>query len=225
MGPGLSEWGSLTSVLANASRSLRLEALFENGVGLPRSSRNQKVSMLMRSTSAALITAFVAAALWPSAALANNVGENVGWQFDTTADKTNKAFLEDLRQKKQSGYYAAPVYNTYIDKQYNCSVSSLAAGSQGTTTAIGNSPSTTGHSASSLGNTDTTGFTPGNGTQTGSVTGTQTNTGQVGSKASGEVESSVSGNTYQTLNTEQQNTGTQTATVSASNACQFGPLN
>ena len=158
-------------------------------------------------------------------ALANNVGENGAWQFETTADKANRAYLEDMRQKKQSGYYAAPVYNTYIDKQYNCSVSSLATGSQGTSTAIGNSPTSTGHSTNSIGNTDTTNLNPGIGQQTSAVTGTQGNTGEVSASASGEVETSVNGNTYQTLNTNQQNSGSQSAQVSASNACQFGMLN
>jgi len=158
-------------------------------------------------------------------AFANNVGENGAWQFDSTADKANKAYLEDMRQKKQSGYYAAPVYNTYIDRQYNCSVSSLATGNQGTSTAIGNSPTATGHSSSATGNTDTTNVVPGIGQQTSSVTGTQGNSGEVGASSSGEVETSVNGNSYQTLNTDQQNSGAQSANVSASNACQFGLVN
>ena len=54
-------------------------------------------------TSPLISGVLVLALLSPTAALANNVGENVGWQFQTTADKVNKAYLEDLRQKKQNG--------------------------------------------------------------------------------------------------------------------------
>ena len=167
----------------------------------------------------------LALVLVPAAALANNVGENTAWQFETTADKANKAFIEDMRQKRQSGYYAAPVYNTYIDRQYNCSVSSLAAGNQSTSTAIGNSPSTTGNSASSVGNSDTSQLTPGYGTAASSITGTQGNSGSVESEVSGNISSSVRGDTSQALNNTQDNTGAQTASVTSSNACQFGPLN
>lgn len=156
---------------------------------------------------------------------ANNVGENFAWQFETTNDKVNRAYLEDLRQKKQAGYYAAPIYNTYIDRQFNCSVSSSAVGNQGTSTAIGNSPTASGHNASSIGNTDTTDVWQGSAPTTSGVSGTQTNAGEIESNASGEIETSVRGDAYQTLNTEQVNSGDQSASVASSNACQFGPLN
>ena len=55
------------------------------------------------------------------AAFANGVGENASWQFQTTAELANRAYLEDLRRKQQSGYYNAPIY--YIENQnnFNCS--------------------------------------------------------------------------------------------------------
>lgn len=158
-------------------------------------------------------------------ALANNVGENYSWQFETTNDKVNRAYLEDMRQKKQSGYYAAPVYNTYIDRQYNCSVSSSALGNQSSSTAIGNSPTASGHNASSTGNTGTTDVQQGSSPTTSSVSGSQSNTGEVESSASGEIETTVRGDTYQALNSDQNNSGDQSASVTASNACQFGAIN
>lgn len=180
-------------------------------------SRWQRIAIVARCSAASvLLTA-------PTLVSANNVGENAGWQFHTTADKVNRAAVEDMRQKKQSGYYAAPVYNTFIDRQYNCNVSSLAAGSQGTSTAVGNSPTSSGHSTSALGNSDTA--TLNTGDSAGTINGTQKNSGAVRAGSSGEVETIVDGNTYQTLNNTQDNSGSQTATVSASNACQFGPLN
>lgn len=158
-------------------------------------------------------------------AVANGVGENAGWQFQTEADRANKAFIEDMRQKAKNGYYAAPVYNTYIDRQYNCSVSSTALGNQGTSNAVGNSPTASGHSTDAIGNTDTSRVDQGVGDPTSNITGSQLNKGEVEAGASGEVETNVRGDTFQTLNTQQDNSGAQAANVNGSNACQFGPLN
>lgn len=158
-------------------------------------------------------------------AVANGVGENASWQFQTEADRANKAFIEDMRQKAKNGYYAAPIYNTYIDRQYNCSVSSTALGNQGTSNAVGNSPSAGGHSTNATGNADASSVGQGIGDQTSDITGSQVNKGEVEAGASGEVETSVRGDTFQTLNTQQDNSGAQAANVNGSNACQFGPLN
>lgn len=187
-----------------------------------KASASRTAVVLLRPSSAFYaISGLLFSALLPEAVLANNVGENFAWQFQTAGDKLNRAAIEDMRQKKQSGYYAAPVYTTNIGRQYNCSVSSVAAGSQGTTTAIGNSPTSTGHSASSIGNADTSTMQPGNNSSGGTLTGSQNTKGEVESSASGEVETIVDGNSYQTLNTDQQNSGNQAASVSDSHACQF----
>lgn len=153
--------------------------------------------------------------------LANNISENSAWQFETMTDKANRAFIEDMRQKKQSGYYASPVYNTYIDRQYNCAVSSVATGNQATSNAVGNSPTASGHSVSSTGNTDTASLDPGSGALNSTMTNNQLNRGEVEAEASGEIETSVRGDTYQALNTDQQNSGTQTASVTDATACSF----
>jgi len=160
-------------------------------------------------------------------AQANNIGENVGWQFQTTADKANRAVLEDLRQKRISGYYSAPVYNTTIQRQYNCAVNASANGSTASSTAVGISPSTTGNTSTSSGNASDTTVNQGNPADglSSSVTGQQSNTGTVSSGVTGNVGTHVSGNTSQVLNTSQQNSGNQSSNVSGSSACQFGPLN
>lgn len=171
-----------------------------------------------------LLAGAVAIVLGASPALANNVGENVGWQFQTTTDKVNKAYLEDLRQKKKNGYYATPVYNTYIDRQYNCTVSATATGNQSSSNAVGNSPSTSGHSANATGNNDT--IQSGAGTDGSNwVTSGQTNSGDVDADAFGQISTRVRGDVYQALNTDQQNSGDQSASVDGSTACQFGALN
>lgn len=186
-----------------------------NGIGTPKKLLSPAVT----------ISAVLLSAALPGAAVANNVSESIAWQFETTADKLNRAAIEDLRLKRLSGYYAAPIYNTYIDRQYNCSVTSTATGNDSVKSAVGNSPSSGGNSASSLGNNDSTSMSPGFGSQDSSVTGNQTNEGEVESSARGDVSTSVRGDTFQTLNTAQDNSGNQSANVSASNACQFGALN
>ena len=163
-------------------------------------------------------------AIFAGPAFANNVGENGGWQFQSSAEKANRAFIEDMRQKKANGYYASPIYTTNIDRQYNCSLSSVSTGNQGTSTSIGNSPSSSGHATNATGNADSAGVGQ-SAAATSSISSSQQTGGEIEAEASGNVSTGVDGNTYQTLNTDQQNTGAQASSVTGSNACQFGPLN
>lgn len=162
---------------------------------------------------------------WPGVSPANNLTENVGWQFLTSADKANRAYLEDLRQKKRNGYYAAPNYITNIERQYNCSVTATATGNSSASNAAANAPSTTGHASSSTGNANASSITSGFGTGTSSNLTDQVNTGSVSSRTSGNISTSVRGDNQQILNTDQENTGDQTASVTGSTACQYGALN
>jgi len=169
--------------------------------------------------------ALVAALLIPASAVANNVGENVGWQFQTTADKVNRAYLEDMRQKRQNGYYAPPQYNTTIERQYNCSVTADATGNANSSTAMANSPSTAGHSSTSTGNANSNSTSSGYGLGDSSNTSDQSNTGSVNADTSGRISTSVRGDNQQAINTDQNNSGDQYATVNGSTACQYGVLN
>jgi hypothetical protein len=152
-------------------------------------------------------------------ALANNVGENHAWQFETSADKVNKAAIADMIEKKDSGYYAPPVYNTTIERQFNCSVASTATGNQGTNTNLANSPTTTGPVSDATGNDNQTDI-DGWGTDADATSG-QDNSGDVDADVDGDVDSRVSGSPDQALNSEQGNTGNQTASVDGSTACNF----
>jgi hypothetical protein len=154
-----------------------------------------------------------------SVALANNVGENYAWQFETSTDKVNKAAIADMIEKKESGYYAPPVYNTHIDRQYNCSVASTATGNQGTNTNLANSPTTNGPNADATGNdndTDIDGWNSDNQSTNG-----QDNSGDVDADVDGDVASRVNGSPDQALNSEQSNTGNQSASIDGSTACNF----
>lgn len=153
--------------------------------------------------------------------LANNVGENVAWQFDTASDQAVKLQMEEVRQRRLNGYYSAPIYNTYIEDQYNCAVNSTATGNDSTSDAVANSPSTSGHNTNSTGNANDTSYS-GGGLGDGSTESTsQDNQGNVSAGSSGSMSTDVRGDNFQALNTDQNNSGNQSAAINGSYACQF----
>ena len=181
------------------------------------------------------------AAIHGSAA-ANGVGENYAWQFMTTVDKTNRAFIEDLRQRKKGGAFAPPVY--YIERQFNCNIAATATGNQGSTSAFASSPSTSGNVTQAKANDsqnrfdtasafDLFGFPNSNGpindprTATGlTSTSSQSNTGLVQASTNGNVKTTLTQNdSEQVINSNQSSSAPQTATVGNSTACSFGVLN
>lgn len=158
----------------------------------------------------------------PLVAFANNVGENAAWQFQTSTDKVNQAAIQDMIHKQKSGYYAAPVYNTTIGRQYNCNVSATSTGNDGNNSTVANSPSTAGSTSNASGNDSRTAV----GTLGGATVGTsQANSGAVASGIVGGTSSQVQGAANQALNSTQGNAGAQTASVGGSSACAFGVLN
>ncbi len=152
-------------------------------------------------------------------AMANNVGENYAWQFQTSADKVNQAAILDLIEKKKSGYYAPPTYITNIDRQYNCSIASTATGNEGTNTNFANSPTTSGASASATGNNNATDIDGWRGDS--DAAADQDNDGDVGASVRGSSSARVSGSPNQALNSTQTNSGDQSASVDGSTACHF----
>lgn len=165
----------------------------------------------------------VITALPCSAVSANNVGENVAWQFQTAAELSTRAYLEEIRQRGLNGFYSAPIYNTYIDRQYNCAVNSTATGNLSSSNAVANSPSTAGHSADAIGNENATTDRSGNLASGGSNSSEQENEGRITATTDGGISTSVRGDNFQALNTDQTNSGDQASTVNGSSACQFAP--
>lgn len=184
--------------------------------------------MITRLCSGGVLVLFALSTSFPVAA--NGPGESIHWQFETSSDKANKALLMDMIQKRKNGYYAPPVYYTNIDRQYNCNLTATAKGNEGTNTNLANSPSTAGATSIAKGNDSVTsvgGAVGGTGgsPQGSAVDGNQSNAGSVGASVRGETTTSVDGKAWQALNSEQTNSGNQTATVGNSNACYFGALN
>jgi hypothetical protein len=177
---------------------------------------------------------------------ANNLGENSVWQFNTAQDKVNKTTTLDQIQKQKAGYYDGlrPVYNytTYIDRQFNCSVSAM------TTANTGSNANSASNSSPSVNNAGTTSSSTDansasnslpqnsvNGTSatplTSSLVSNQSNTGSLASGVTGSSTSAAtgavtagSGTSNQALNSNQSNTGSLSAGITGSNAC-VGPLN
>lgn len=166
-----------------------------------------------------LITAIGSLIAQPS--LANNVGENVAWQFQTAAERAALMYLEEVRQRNLGGFYSAPIYNTYINDQYNCAVNSTATGNESASNSVANSPNTGGHGTSATGNVNDTTYDAGGPGDGSTGTSTQGNSGKVTAGASGSTSSSVRGDNFQALNTDQVNSGNQSATVNGSTACQY----
>lgn len=157
-------------------------------------------------------------------AQANNVTENGAWQLPSTGEKVNKAYLERLRLEQNAKAFGAPVYNTVVQRQYNCSVASSALGTTSTAGAYGLTSSQAGHASNALGNSETSAINSGAGGGN-SVSGSQSNDAPINSGATGNVSVGIQGNPNQVLNNEQTNSGSQTASVDGSSACNFAEGN
>lgn len=84
-------------------------------------------------------------------AFAQDASENRALQFETRQEIVARAAIADMIARQCARAYAAPVYNTVIARQYNCSVGATATGNQ---SAIANSLTVTGAAAASTGNAD-----------------------------------------------------------------------
>lgn len=156
-------------------------------------------------------------------AFANNYGESSAWQFRTSADRVNQAAIADLIEKRRGGYYAAPIYNTTIARQYNCAIAPVATANSSGQSAVANSPTVTGASASATGNANDASTNAGRGD--GAVESQQANSGTIASGVLGSTNNVSGGTAPQALNSTQSNSGAQNASVQGSSACTFGALN
>lgn len=179
-----------------------------------------------RSRSTILKTAALALALAGATSVparADNYGESLAWQFASPSDIAAQAALRELIERRRGGVYAAPVYTTNIDRQYNCSVAATATGNSGAQSALANSPSVTGATSTATGNSNSASVADPHGpTQVGSG---QINSGTVGSSIAGGTSADVRGTAWQALNSNQANSGDQSASVTGASACAFGVLN
>lgn len=160
------------------------------------------------------------------------MSEGVPWQFQTSADRVNKAVVNDMLEKKKGGYYDAFQINSHttIERQFNCNFSPSSSGS---TSSLGqdaraSSPGVTGSSGNSAGATGNSNANSGSLNQGGSVSSSQSNSGQVSAGVSASNSSTqispinaAGGSARQDANVSQINSGSQTTSVSGSSACEF----
>lgn len=178
-----------------------------------------------------------------STAHANGYSESGSWGFLTQQDRVNKGYVLDMVEKKKNGYYNAikSTYNnnTYIDKQVNCSLSSMTTGTSGssstqasTSSPVLNNTGTTSANGSAntasngLSQASLTGVFNTNSTPPGSLSNGQSSSGALSASVSGASNSTSTGQvaasggvTDQVLNSQQSNSGTLTSSISASTAC------
>jgi hypothetical protein len=180
----------------------------------------------MRSSVAFVSSVLLASLTIAQPAVANNLHESDSWQFQTDGDRVNQAAIQDMIRKRKSGYYAAPVYTTNIDRQFNCNVSASAYGNSGANSTNSHSPNQAGANSNAQGNASDS-YVAGGGNNPGSssVDGNQSNSGKVGSHVHGDTDLDVRGNSWQALNSDQTNSGSQSSSIGGSNACSFGTLN
>ena len=210
--------------------------------------RNQGVALLRTP---ALICSMGLALCFAHLAHANGFGESAPWQFQTSQEKVNRATLLDMIEKKKAGYYdsfrSTYNYNTYIDRQVNCTVTAANTANAGTnsTTAATSSPtlSSSGSTSSNVAaNSGSSGLsqaglngvlTPSqaNSVPTGELNNSQSNSGALSSGVTGSSTSSSTGavsanggTTDQLLNSDQSNSGSLSASIIGSTACS-GTLN
>lgn len=183
-----------------------------------------------------------AASLWCAAPVTHAqgwLGETVPWQFQTSADRANRALVNDLIEKKQGGYYDAfkSTYITNIDRQVNCNFQPTSAGNsnssnQDSRVASPDTVASSGTAAASTGSQNASSDNLGRG---GVATNTQGNSGAITSGIQGSPSTTGTGPINSgaaqgqlDMQIAQNNSGTQSTTVSGSSACQFsagGALN
>jgi hypothetical protein len=202
----------------------------------------------------ALVTAGLLGAVSPAHAVGD--GDNP-WQFQSIQDRVNKGAILDLILRRKAGYYDAiksttninNTTNTFVDKQFNCSLSSSTTGNAGVNSTSANTSSPSVSNSSST-NANTSANTASNGLNqsglggvggllasasggsAGGVDNTQANSGNLGSNVTGSTTSGATGainasggQTQQALNSNQSNTGSSMlASITNSTACS-GPLN
>lgn len=213
------------------------------------SSMSSRRARVCAFTTAAVAVAALVALGGP--AHANGLGENGSWQFQTTQDKVNKGAIVDLMERKKGGYYDAiktTVNNTtYIDRQYNCSVSAGTTGNSGSNGMVANASSPTISNSGSTQSTTSANSATNGVAQTGldgvlvaslgtppagSIGNDQANSGNLSSGVNGSNTNTSSGpvtatdgRNDQVLNSAQTNSGSNlSSTVTGSTAC-VGPLN
>ncbi|RYG05618.1 MAG: hypothetical protein EON92_20740, partial [Burkholderiales bacterium] len=149
-------------------------------------------------------------------ALANGIGENGAWQFQTNADKVAKGAIVDLVERKRGNYYNSfqnvnhITNTTFIDRQFNCGVTATSSGNSGSngmtantsSPTVNNTGSTSASTSANSASNGLSGTLPSgviNGTSVlgaagaGQLSNTQSNAGSLSAGVSGSASNAVTG--------------------------------
>ncbi len=154
----------------------------------------------------------------PNAVRANNYAESSAWQFRSSTDRVNQAAILDLIERRRAGGFAAPAQTTVIERQINCSIVASALGNSESQSAEALTAHASGASATAQGNA---GSTASDGRAAAEVDNTFVNDGPINAAVRGDTAAAVSGSASQALNSQQNNSGNQAASVASSNGCSF----
>jgi hypothetical protein len=169
----------------------------------------------------------------PLTAVANGLSESHAWQFQTTADKANKAAVVDLIERKKGGFYDGFDTYTYIGSQVNCTNSANATANIAENGQAGPSTESNGQptiDAVTQANADSTSAGVNgpllNADDTVSQNGNQSNSGnQITDLTESFFDTSLgsvrNGSTQQDIENDQFNSGNQDAAIDTSTACNF----
>lgn len=195
----------------------------------------EKEKVLMCTAAVIIGATTIAVCALPTLGRANGLGESRPWQFQTSADRANKASVLDLIERKRGGYYdgfATVVYSTSttnIGSQINCNTvadtnANIADNSQGGNTTSLNPDG----SLESVSSGNSSGYA---GTEeSGTATNNQENTGAVAATVDGSVVSSATGDvtagsTANDMLNSQENSGDLSASVSDAITCDMSGAN
>ena len=184
----------------------------------------------MKTTTITLAAALLAATT--QAGAQGWLGESVPWQFQTSADRANRALVNDLVEKKKGGYYDSfkSTYITNIDRQINCNFQPTSAGNSSAADQANNvaSPVTNASSGTSASSTGSSSESRDNLGRGGVANNNQSNSGPISSGVQGSPSTTTTApinsdrsNGQQDMQVAQNNSGSQTTNVSGSSACQF----
>lgn len=177
--------------------------------------------------------------LVPSASALAYPLEQVPWQFETSADKANKAVITDMIQRKKNGYYdgfdttinSTYDYTTKIGTQFNCYNAANAIGNRTQNSQVGNAPdvgnassvdsSASGNQADNAVQSDNA---P-NGQGGSDVDSDQDNSGTVDAdvtdSGSSATSGPINGSSQQDMDNRQSNSGKQVASIENSTPCRI----
>lgn len=186
----------------------------------------------LKSVTIIVAIACVAAVSSTNSVAANGLLENRPWQFDTPHEKSAKAGVLDVIERKKGGYYdgfTTVFYDTTnIGSQINCSTTATSnaniADNQQGGASVSSAPQNSSRSDAIGSTTAAQQDSLGSGTSSDVVNNDQNNSGAINSAVYGApVESSLSnidvGGTVQELGNTQSNSGDLSATLDDSTAC------